>query len=110
VILLGTITAVGGGMVQAMLLDEIPSVLKPGTLTATAAVTGAALYALAVEWLGIVKPVALAACVLLVVALRLLSIKLGWETPRPPDLSDAVVGLPRRLLRRGTSGNESDKG
>ncbi len=109
VILLGTMTAVGGSMVQAMLLDEVPSVLKPGTLTATAAVTGAALYALGVEWLNIVKPVALIVCVLFVVALRLLSIQLGWETPRPPDLSDAVVGLPKRLFRR-RAGDESDKG
>ena len=91
VILLGTITAIGGSVVQSMLLDEVPGVLKPGTLTASAAVAGAATYVLLVEWLGIVKPVAMTACVVIVVGLRLLSIKLGWESPTP-ERSDRQDG------------------
>jgi uncharacterized membrane protein YeiH len=98
VILLGTITAIGGGMVQAMLLGDVPAVLKPGTLTATAAVAGATTYVLLVEWLGIVKPVAMTACVVIVVGLRLLSIKLGWESPTPNDLTGRMIALPRMLL------------
>jgi uncharacterized membrane protein YeiH len=109
VILLGTITGVGGGVVSSMLLDEIPSVLKPGTLTATAAVAGATTYVLLVEWLGIVKPVAMAACVVMVVGLRLLSIWLGWESPLPTDFSDTIAGLPRRLLGRRNQ-EESESG
>jgi uncharacterized membrane protein YeiH len=107
VILLGTITAVGGGVVQAMLLDEVPGVLRPGTLTASAAVAGAATYVLLVEYLGIVKPVAMTACVVMVVGLRLLSIKLGWESPTPNDLTGRVIALPRRLLPRAKK-NEPD--
>ena len=98
VILLGTITAIGGGVVHSMLLDEVPAVLKPGTLTASAAVAGAATYVLLVEWLGIVKPVAMTACVVIVVGLRLLSIRLGWESPTPNDLTGRMVALPRMLL------------
>jgi uncharacterized membrane protein YeiH len=107
VILLGTITAVGGRVVQAILLDEEPDVLKPGTLTATAAVAGAAAYVLLVEWLGIVKPVAMTACVVIVVGLRLLSIKLGWESPTPNDLTGRMIALPRMLLP-WSKRNESD--
>ena len=98
VILLGTITAIGGGVVQSMLLDEVPGVLKPGTLTASAAVAGAATYVLLVEWLGVVKPIAMTACVVMVVGLRLLSIKLGWESTRPNDLTGKMIALPRMLL------------
>jgi uncharacterized membrane protein YeiH len=98
VILLGTITAIGGSVIQAMLLDQVPGVLKPGTLTATAAVAGAATYVLLVEWLGIVKPVAMAACVVIVVGLRLLSIWLGWESPTPNDLTGRMIALPKMLL------------
>jgi uncharacterized membrane protein YeiH len=98
VILLGTITAIGGSIVHALLLNEVPGVLKPGTLTASAAVAGAATYVLLVEWLGIVKPVAMTACVVIVVGLRLLSIKLGWESPTPNDLTGRMVALPRMLL------------
>jgi uncharacterized membrane protein YeiH len=109
VVLLGTITAVGGGVVSSMLLDEIPSVLQPGTLTATAAVLGAATYVMLVEWLGIVKPAAMVGCVVMVVGLRLLSIWLGWESPVPTDFSDTIAGLPRRLLGTRRQ-DESDKG
>ncbi len=111
VILLGTITAIGGSVVQSMLLDEVPGVLKPGTLTASAAVAGAATYVLLVEWLGIVKPVAMTACVVIVVGLRLLSIKLGWESPTPNDLTGRMVALPRMLLpwvRRKESDDSRD--
>ena len=118
VVLLGTITAVGGGVIQSMLLDDVPSVLKPGTLTASAAVAGATTYVLLVEWLGIVKPIAMAACVVIVVGLRLLSMWLGWESPKPTDLTDTVVGLPRRLIpwtgkkstKRSDDGGHSTQG
>jgi uncharacterized membrane protein YeiH len=98
VILLGTITAIGGGVVQAMLLGEVPAVLRPGTLTATAAFAGATTYVLLVEWLGIVKPVAMTACVVMVVGLRLISIRYGWESPMPNDLTGRMIALPRMLL------------
>jgi uncharacterized membrane protein YeiH len=81
--------------------------LRPGTLTASAAVAGAATYVLLVEYLGIVKPVAMTACVVMVVGLRLLSIKLGWESPTPNDLTGRVIALPRRLLPRAKK-NEPD--
>lgn len=110
VILLGTITAVGGGVLTSMLLNEVPAVLKPGTLSATAAVAGATLYVVLVEWLGIVKPIAMAACVAVIVALRLFSIWLKWETPAPPDLSGAVLRLPRRFVGRSGSTERPDDG
>jgi uncharacterized membrane protein YeiH len=109
VILLGTITAIGGSVVQAMLLDEVPGVLRPGTLTATAAFAGAASYVFLVEYLGIVKPVAMTACVVIVVGLRLVSIKFGWESPLPNDLTGRMIALPRMLLPWARRKESDDK-
>jgi uncharacterized membrane protein YeiH len=43
-LLMGTITGVAGGVVRDILTNEIPLVLRPGRLYATAAIAGAALY------------------------------------------------------------------
>ncbi|HYF38316.1 MAG TPA: trimeric intracellular cation channel family protein [Gemmatimonadales bacterium] len=43
-LLMGTITGVAGGVLRDMLTGEIPMVLRPGRLYATAAIGGAGLY------------------------------------------------------------------
>jgi uncharacterized membrane protein YeiH len=45
-LLMGTITGVAGGVVRDVLTAEIPLILRPGRLYATAALAGAALYVL----------------------------------------------------------------
>ena len=100
-ILLGTITAVGGGVIRDLLTDEVPQVLRPGGLYATAAVLGALTYVGLVSWLNIVKPVATVAVVLLVLGVRLLSQWLGWQSPMPTDLTPLVAAAPGRALRTG---------
>ena len=45
-LLMGTITGVAGGMFRDVLTGEIPMVLRPGRLYATAAIVGAGLYVL----------------------------------------------------------------
>jgi len=100
-VMLGTITSVGGGIVRDMLRNEIPAVLKPGALNGAAAVLGATTYVTLVMWLNFVKPVAMVACVLLVIALRVLAVRRGWQAPVPRDLTPAVS----RLIRR----NEPDE-
>ncbi|NTU70593.1 MAG: hypothetical protein HGB10_02025 [Coriobacteriia bacterium] len=92
-VMLGTITSVGGGIVRDMLRNEVPRVLKPGTLNGAAAVLGATTYVTLVTWLHVVKPMAMTACVLLVIALRVLAVKRGWQAPIPRDLTPTVTGL-----------------
>ena len=41
---LGVVTGIGGGMVRDVLLAEIPLILRPGQLYASAAIVGAGLY------------------------------------------------------------------
>ncbi len=90
-VLLGMVTSVGGGMIRDVLCNETPQVLKPGTLSATAAAMGSTLYVLLVTWMNIVKPVALVVAVAATVALRILSVKRGWQAPQPVDYT-AVPG------------------
>jgi uncharacterized membrane protein YeiH len=98
-ILLGSITSVGGGVLRDLLTGEIPpQVLRPGGFYATASVTGAVLYVTLVGWLNIVKPVAMIAVILVVLALRLLSEWLGWLSPVPIDLTPSVASVPRRTM------------
>lgn len=100
-VLLGTITAVGGGVLRDILTGTVPQVLRPGAFYATAAVAGSIFYITIVEWLNIVKVVALAATVALVIGLRLITRLLGWQTPTASDLTPLVVAAPRRMIRTG---------
>lgn len=82
-ILLGVVTSVGGGMIRDILCNEVPQVLKPGTLSATAAASGSIVYVAMVTWLNFQKPIALVAAVGLTFALRVVAVKRGWQAPLP---------------------------
>jgi uncharacterized membrane protein YeiH len=98
-IMLGTITSTGGGVLRDLLSDEVPSILRPGTLNSTAALIGSAVYVLLVVWLGVVKEAAALVAISLAVALRLLGLWRGWQGPVPRDYSESVLAFPRRLAR-----------
>lgn len=100
-ILLGTITSVGGGMIRDVLTGEVPQVLRPGGLYATAAVLGAMAYVGLVSWLNVVKPVATLAVIVLVLGIRALSQWLGWQSPTPTDLTPLVAAAPGKAFRTG---------
>lgn len=80
-ILLGVVTAVGGGTIRDMMLQRVPSVLT-ADLYAIPALLGATVTVIAIVtgWYGPVTAVAAAlACILL----RLLGAHFGWNAPRP---------------------------
>ncbi|MHB9002565.1 MAG: trimeric intracellular cation channel family protein [Coriobacteriia bacterium] len=99
-ILLGMITAVGGGLIRDVLCNEVPQPLRPGALSGLAAMAGSTTYVLLGGWLNIVKPLAVTAAIAVVVALRVLSRLRGWQTPTSVDLTPAVSGAPRLVVRR----------
>lgn len=80
-ILLGVMTAIGGGMLRDMMAAEVPRVLHE-EVYALAAFAGAATYA-GCLWLGVPEIAAAAGAVLLAVGLRLASVRFGWKLPRP---------------------------
>jgi len=100
-ILLGTITAVGGGLLRDVLTNDVPQVLRPGGFYATVAVAGSASYIAMVGWLNVVKPLALLVSVGLVVSLRLITHWLGWQTPTATDLTPLVAGAPLKAVETG---------
>jgi uncharacterized membrane protein YeiH len=81
-VLLGVMTAIGGGMLRDMMAAEVPRVLHE-EVYALAAFAGAATYA-GCLWLGVPDVISAAGGVVFAVGLRLASVYLGWRLPRPP--------------------------
>jgi uncharacterized membrane protein YeiH len=80
-VVLGGLSAVGGGIVRDVLAQEVPIVFRPdSTLYAIPAAGGALLTALVWqwEWHG---PATVIVTVMLVVAIRLGSLHFGWRAP-----------------------------
>jgi uncharacterized membrane protein YeiH len=100
-ILLGTITGIGGGLLRDILVGEVPpKILRRGAPYASASLLGASLYVGLTVGLEVRKPTAQIATVILVCAIRGLSLWRGWETPETRDLTPA-------FLRRGRT-DETD--
>jgi len=100
-ILLGSITAVGGGVLRDILTGDVPQVLRPGGFYATVAVAGSMLYLALVEWLNVVKPIAVLSVVVAVLGMRLLTHFLGWRTPTATDLTPLIAAAPKRVIITG---------
>jgi len=102
-VMLGTVTAVGGGMLRDVLCDREPEILRRGSLSATAALAGSSTYVLLAAWLNIAKGPAMVAAAAVAIILRVGSLWLGWESPEPVDLTNHVVQVPRTVLRGGAT-------
>lgn len=82
-VLLGVLTAVGGGALRDVLLAEVPRVLKVGELYALAAMLGAAVVVVG-DALGLPSaPVGIVGA-LATFALRMVSVRFGVTAPRAP--------------------------
>ena len=80
-VVLGAITAVGGGTIRDVMLQRVPAVLT-SDLYAIPALLGALITVLAISlgWYG--PPLAITAAVLCI-GLRLLGVRFGWNAPGP---------------------------
>ena len=78
-IVLGTVTAVGGGMLRDICTGETPVIFKAGNFYAISAFLGASFF-VAGESLGAPLLVSSIGCVVLSFALTLLSKRFGWRT------------------------------
>ena len=87
VVVLGTITGVGGGVIRDVLSAEVPFVLRRGNLYASAVIVGIALY-LALESAGAGRQTASLSGMAVIAALRLAAIR--WELTLPVfEVNDA---------------------
>jgi len=84
-VFVGVLSGVGGGLLRDVMLNNEPEVLRPGALSAVAAIIGCAIYAVAARQLEAGRWLAFG-CVGIIVAIRLLSVGLHIHTPAPRDL------------------------
>ena len=71
-VIMGVISATFGGLLADILSNNVPDLLKKGELYATASLIGGVVYILLLKW-GIAHDSALLICVLLIVAVRIIS-------------------------------------
>ena len=108
-IILGGVTAVGGGAVRDICVGEIPSIFKQSNFYAVAGLGGSAMYVV-LALAGCPLPVAGVLCVGTVIALRYASVMLDLKTKQEADLTPKVKeGMAK--LRGGFSrtSHEDDK-
>lgn len=101
--LLGVITATGGGLLRDILSGEVPNVLRPGHLTMTASIVGASLYAI-LHLLGVPGFIDVWIIVGVVMMLRLASEHFGWVTPEASEVparmsavGGTIISAPLRI-------------
>lgn len=97
-IILGTITAVGGGILRDICMNREPDAFQAGALYGSAALVGCIAYAL-MSQNHILDNYAALACVVLVLGLRYASLFFGWRTKPPRDYSDVVTRVVSKPVR-----------
>ncbi|MDA3937427.1 MAG: TRIC cation channel family protein [Actinomycetota bacterium] len=107
-VLLGVVTSVGGGMIRDVLCNETPQIMRPGTLSASAAALGSGLYVFLVTWANIVKPVAAIVAVAVTLLLRLIAVKRGWQAPMAVHLTQDP-NRPWRFIRDRSVNDENPR-
>jgi uncharacterized membrane protein YeiH len=102
VVFIGTATAVGGAVIRDVLLAQRADIIQPGPYNAVAALIGASLLAVLAGPVGLAPLPVAAAVIVLVAALRVLSVWRGWEAPVAVDLPARTRNRIVRRRSRGT--------
>lgn len=98
VVLMGTITGVGGGMLRDVFMGEIPHVFRQSNFYAVCAVAGSVAYYACMTLVGD-QLVASVATVVVVMVLRRLSLRWDIVSPAEVDLEPTVARAGKRVLR-----------
>ncbi len=97
-VILGTITANGGGIVRDICMNREPEAFQAGSLYVSAALLGCIAYA-AMRTNHILDQYAALTCVVLVLGVRYASLFFGWRTREPKDYSDVVANAVSRPVK-----------
>lgn len=89
-VILGGITAVGGGAIRDICVGETPGVFQRSNFYAVAGIGGSIAY-VTLAYLGFPLPFAGAVCVLVVLGLRFWSAYFNWRTSDDVDFTPYVV-------------------
>jgi len=91
-VLMGVVTAIGGGVMRDLLINEIPVIFRHGTeLYTTSAFAGAIVFIVVQHYH---KPSAVFASVAVAVGLRLYSVWAGASLPRPHWIQTGTFPVP----------------
>ena len=94
-VFIGVMTAVGGLILRDIMAGRAPEILRPGTYAAFAALVGATVFVLLVDF-GASRAFAQMATLVVVTTVRLLSVRYGWATHEAMDFSDKVWRIWRK--------------
>lgn len=101
-VLLGTVTAAGGGVAHDVLSGRTPAVFERGTPYVLVAVVASALYFLA-RSLGAPAPIPTLAGFIIGFALRLVALRLGWKTRAIREIAFRSRPRSERGVRRSAN-------
>lgn len=96
-VILGTVTAVGGGALRDICVGETPGIFLRGNFYAIAGLAGAAVFA-AFALLGCPQVAAGAACVIVAAFLRYMSVYFDWKTRSEADFTPHVKRSVRKVV------------
>ena len=100
VILMGTITGVGGGMLRDVFLGEVPQVFRQSNYYALCAVMGSILYCVCMHTTNSDRTVSSILAAIGVLMLRQLSLHLDLMSPANVDLEPKLVKTGKRAVRK----------
>jgi len=86
-VLMGVVTGTTGAVLRDVAVNELPDLFRPGSLYASASFAGAAVF-IGALWADVGYTQAAVLGALLVIALRLVSVRLGVAMPRPQWLAE----------------------
>ena len=101
-IILGTVTAIGGGIARDVFMNQPVAAFRSGTLYGSAALIGAIVYAL-MRQNHVLENWAAVCCVGIVLIVRYASVALDLNTTPPRDYTDdviRVIGTPVRAIAK----------
>lgn len=85
-LLIGMVSAVGGGVIRDMLLNIPVGVMHVGSLYAVAAIAGSGVFVI-MSALGVDQTATVIVSVLVTTVIRLLAVRFGWSLPEQRTLS-----------------------
>ena len=100
VVFIGTVTAVGGAVIRDMLLAQRADIVQPGPYNAVAALIGAVALTILAGPVGLGPLPVAVTVIVLVAALRVLSVWRGWSAPVAVDLPGRTRDRLGRRRRR----------
>jgi uncharacterized membrane protein YeiH len=88
IVLVGTVNAVGGGLMRDVAVRREPDLFKPGTFQALAALAGCVFFLVLTQFVGWPETPSAWATIALVFLIRILSVRFGFKTTPPRGFED----------------------